>query len=88
MSEQLKRNERKIRVGKVVSNKMDKTIVVAIEELVQHKLYKKSVKRTVKFKAHDENNQANPGDKVSIMETRPLSKEKRWRLVQIVEKAK
>ena len=82
------RNERKIRVGKVVSNKMDKTIVVAIEELVQHKLYKKSVKRTVKFKAHDENNQANPGDKVSIMETRPLSKEKRWRLVQIVEKAK
>ena len=88
MSEQLKRNERKIRVGKVVSNKMDKTIVVANEELVQHKLYKKSVKRTVKFKAHDENNQANPGDKVSIMETRPLSKEKRWRLVQIVEKAK
>ena len=88
MSEQVKRNERKIRVGKVVSNKMDKTIVVAIEELIQHKLYKKSVKRTVKFKAHDENNQANPGDKVSIMETRPLSKEKRWRLVQIVEKAK
>ena len=88
MSEQVKRNERKIRVGKVVSNKMDKTIVVAIEELVQHKLYKKSLKRTVKFKAHDENNQANPGDKVSIMETRPLSKEKRWRLVQIVEKAK
>lgn len=82
------RNERKIRVGKVVSNKMDKTIVVAIEELIQHKLYKKSLKRTVKFKAHDENNQANPGDKVSIMETRPLSKEKRWRLVQIVEKAK
>ena len=82
------RNERKTRVGKVVSNKMDKTIVVAIEELVQHKLYKKSLKRTVKFKAHDENNQANPGDKVSIMETRPLSKEKRWRLVQIVEKAK
>lgn len=82
------RNERKIRVGKVVSNKMDKTIVVAIEELIQHKLYKKSLKRTVKFKAHDENNSANPGDKVSIMETRPLSKEKRWRLVQIVEKAK
>ena len=82
------RNERKSRVGKVVSNKMDKTIVVAIQELIQHKLYKKSVKRTVKFKAHDENNQANPGDKVSIMETRPLSKEKRWRLVQIVEKAK
>ena len=82
------RNERKTRVGKVVSNKMDKTIVVAIEELVQHKLYKKSVKRTVKFKAHDENNQAGVGDKVSIMETRPLSKQKRWRLVQIVEKAK
>ena len=82
------RNERKTRVGKVVSNKMDKTIVVAIEELIQHKLYKKSVKRTVKFKAHDENNQAGVGDKVSIMETRPLSKQKRWRLVQIVEKAK
>ena len=86
MSEQ--RNERKVRVGKVVSNKMDKTIVVAIEELIQHKLYKKSVKRTVKFKVHDENNEAQVGDKVSIMETRPLSKEKRWRLVQIVEKVK
>ena len=86
MSEQ--RNERKVRVGKVVSNKMDKTIVVAIEELIQHKLYKKSVKRTVKFKVHDENNEASVGDKVSIMETRPLSKEKRWRLVQIVEKVK
>ncbi|MBR4903058.1 MAG: 30S ribosomal protein S17 [Selenomonadaceae bacterium] len=82
------RNERKTRVGKVISNKMDKTIVVAIQELIQHKLYKKSLKRTVKFKAHDENNQANVGDLVSIMETRPLSKEKRWRLVQIVEKAK
>lgn len=81
-----KRNERKVRVGKVVSNRMDKTIVVAIEELIQHKLYKKSVKRTVKFKAHDENNEAQVGDKVSIMETRPLSKEKRWRLVKIVEK--
>ncbi|MBE8951404.1 MAG: 30S ribosomal protein S17 [Quinella sp. 3Q1] len=88
MSEQVKRNERKVRVGKVVSDKMQKTIVVAIEELVQHKLYKKAVKRTVKFKAHDENNEAKIGDKVSIMETRPLSKEKRWRLVQIVEKAK
>ena len=87
MSEQ-KRNERKVRVGKVVSDKMQKTIVVAIEELVQHKLYKKSVKRAVKFKAHDENNDAKIGDKVSIMETRPLSKEKRWRLVNIVEKAK
>ncbi|MBQ7722832.1 MAG: 30S ribosomal protein S17 [Selenomonadaceae bacterium] len=82
------RNERKVRVGKVVSDKMQKTIVVAIEELVQHKLYKKSVKRTVKFKAHDENNEAHVGDRVSIMETRPLSKEKRWRLVNIVEKAK
>ena len=88
MSEQVKRNERKVRVGKVVSDKMQKTIVVAIEELVQHKLYKKAVKRTVKFKAHDENNEAHIGDKVSIMETRPLSKEKRWRLVKIVEKAK
>ena len=82
------RNERKIRVGKVVSDKMDKTIVVAIQELIQHKLYKKSVKRTVKFKAHDENNEAKPGDKVSIMETRPLSKDKRWRLVNIVESMK
>ena len=88
MSEEIKRNERKVRVGKVVSDKMQKTIVVAIEELVQHKLYKKAVKRTVKFKAHDENNEAKVGDRVSIMETRPLSKEKRWRLVQIVEKAK
>ena len=87
MSEQIKRNERKTRVGKVLSDKMQKTIVVAIEELVQHKLYKKSVKRTVKFKAHDENNDAHVGDKVLIMETRPLSKDKRWRLVQIVEKA-
>ena len=88
MAEEKKRNERKVRVGKVVSNKMDKTIVVAIEELVQHKLYKKSVKRTVKFKAHDENNEAQIGDRVQIMETRPLSREKRWRLVKIVEKAK
>ena len=88
MSEETKRNERKVRVGKVVSDKMQKTIVVAIEELVQHKLYKKAVKRTVKFKAHDENNEAHVGDKVSIMETRPLSKEKRHRLVKIVEKAK
>lgn len=82
------RNERKSRVGVVVSDKMQKTIVVSIQELVQHKLYKKSVKRTVKFLAHDENNQANIGDKVQIMETRPLSKLKRWRLVQILEKAK
>lgn len=88
VSEEKKRGERKVRVGKVVSDKMQKTIVVAIEELIQHKLYKKSVKRTVKFKAHDENEEAHVGDKVSIMETRPLSKEKRWRLVKIVEKAK
>ncbi len=88
MAEEIKRNERKTRLGKVVSDKMDKTIVVAIEEVVQHKLYKKSVKRTVKFKAHDENNEAHIGDRVQIMETRPLSREKRWRLVQIVEKAK
>ena len=82
------RNERKTKIGKVVNNKMDKTIVVAIEELKSHKLYKKSVKRTVKFQAHDENNEAGIGDRVSIMETRPLSKHKRWRLVEIVEKAK
>ncbi|MBR2179393.1 MAG: 30S ribosomal protein S17 [Selenomonadaceae bacterium] len=88
MSEEQKRNERKVRAGIVVSDKMDKTIVVKIEELEQHKLYKKSVKKTVKFKAHDENNEAHVGDKVSIMETRPLSKEKHWRLVKILEKAK
>ncbi len=88
MSESIKRNERKVRAGIVVSDKMDKTIVVKIEELEQHKLYKKSVKKTVKFKAHDENNEAHVGDKVSIMETRPLSKEKHWRLVKILEKAK
>ena len=88
MSESVKRNERKTRIGKVVSDKMQKTITVAIEELVQHKLYKKSVKRTIKFKVHDENNEAGVGDRVQIMETRPLSKEKRWRLVQIIEKAK
>ena len=82
------RNERKVRRGVVVSDKMQKTIVVAIEELVQHKLYKKAVKRTVRFQAHDENNLARVGDKVSIMETRPLSKHKRHRLLQIVEKAK
>jgi len=88
VSEEQKRNERKVRAGIVVSDKMDKTIVVKIEELEQHKLYKKSVKKTVKFKAHDENNEAHVGDKVSIMETRPLSKEKHWRLVKILEKAK
>ncbi|MCX7843611.1 MAG: 30S ribosomal protein S17 [Clostridia bacterium] len=78
---------RKTRVGKVVSDKMDKTIVVAIENSVKHPLYGKIVKRTYKLKAHDENNECNIGDKVKVMETRPLSKEKRWRLVEIIEKA-
>ena len=82
------RNLRKTRVGKVVSNKMDKTIVVAIEDNVMHPLYKKIIKRTVKIKAHDENNTCNIGDKVEIMETRPLSKDKRWRLVRVIEVAK
>ena len=79
---------RKTRVGKVVSDKMDKTIVVAIETSVKHPLYKKIIKRTYKLKAHDENNECKIGDKVKVMETRPLSKEKRWRLVEIVEKAR
>lgn len=83
----MERNERKVRVGKVVSDKMQKTIVVAVEENVKHPLYGKTVRRTVKFKAHDENNEAKMGDVVRIMETRPLSKDKRWRLVEIVEKA-
>ena len=82
------RNMRKTLVGRVVSNKMDKTIVVAIEDSVRHPLYKKIIKRTVKLKAHDENNECAIGDRVSVMETRPLSKDKRWRLVEIVEKAK
>ncbi|MEG1557968.1 MAG: 30S ribosomal protein S17, partial [Oscillospiraceae bacterium] len=82
------RNLRKTRVGKVVSDKMDKTIVVAIEDSVKHPLYKKIIKRTVKFKAHDENNECGIGDRVEIMEIRPLSKDKRWRLVKILEKAK
>ena len=84
----MERNLRKTRVGKVVSNKMDKTIVVAIEDNVKHKLYNKIVKKTVKLKAHDENNTAGIGDRVLVMETRPLSKDKRWRLVEIIEKAK
>jgi small subunit ribosomal protein S17 len=79
---------RKTRVGKVVSDKMDKTIVVAVADRVQHPLYKKTVKRTYKLKAHDENNTAGIGDIVKVMETRPLSKDKRWRLVEIIEKAK
>ena len=78
---------RKTRVGKVISDKMDKTIVVAIETSVKHPLYGKIVKRTFKLKAHDEKNECKIGDKVKVMETRPLSKEKRWRLVEIVEKA-
>ena len=82
------RNLRKTRVGKVVSDKMDKTIVVAIEDNVRHPLYKKIIKRTYKLKAHDENNACRIGDKVEVMETRPLSKDKRWRLVEIIEKAK
>ena len=82
------RNLRKTRVGTVVSDKMDKTIVVAVRDSVQHPLYKKILKRTVKFKAHDEKNECGVGDRVMIMETRPLSKDKCWRMVKIVEKAK
>jgi small subunit ribosomal protein S17 len=84
----VERNLRKTRVGKVTSNKMDKTIVVAIEEHVKHPLYNKVVKRTYTLKAHDENNECNIGDTVKVMETRPLSKDKRWRLVEITERAK
>ncbi len=82
------RNLRKTRVGKVISNKMDKTVVVAVENRVKHPLYKKIIKRTYKLKAHDENNECNVGDRVRVMETRPLSKDKRWRVVDIVEKVK
>ncbi|HIT07645.1 MAG TPA: 30S ribosomal protein S17 [Candidatus Merdivicinus faecavium] len=82
------RNLRKTRVGIVVSNKMDKTVVVAIQDNVRHPLYNKIVKRTVKLKAHDEENICNEGDKVQVMETRPLSKDKRWRVTQIITKAK
>ena len=82
------RTFRKTRVGKVVSDKMDKTIVVAIADSVQHPLYKKIIKRTYKLKAHDENKECRVGDTVEVMETRPLSKDKRWRLVEIIEKAK
>ena len=84
----MERNLRKTRTGKVVSNKMDKTIVVAIVDHVKHPLYGKIVKRTYKLKAHDENNECNMGDTVKVMEARPLSKDKRWRLVEIIEKAK
>ncbi|KOP66316.1 30S ribosomal protein S17 [Paenibacillus solani] len=85
MSEE--RNARKVQVGKVVSDKMDKTIVVAVETYKKHDLYHKRIKYTKKFKAHDENNEARIGDTVKIMETRPLSKDKRWRLVEVTEKA-
>ena len=84
----MERNLRKTRVGKVISNKMDKTIVVAIEDHVKHPLYKKIVKKTYKLKAHDENNECNIGDKVKVMETRPPSKDTRWRLVEVMEKVK
>ncbi|GFR38842.1 30S ribosomal protein S17 [Insulibacter thermoxylanivorax] len=86
MSQQT-RKERKVQIGKVVSDKMDKTIVVSVETYKKHPLYHKRIKYTKKFKAHDENNQAKIGDTVKIMETRPLSKDKRWRLVEIVEQA-
>ena len=82
------RNMRKTLIGRVASDKMDKTIVVAIEDSVKHKLYNKVIKRTIRVKAHDEQNEARVGDRVKVMETRPLSKDKRWRLVEIVEKAK
>ena len=84
----MERNMRKTRVGVVVSDKMDKTIVVAVKDSVQHPLYKKILKRTKKFKAHDENNEAGIGDRVEIMETRKISKDVNWRLVKIIEKAK
>ena len=84
----MERNRRKVKVGKVVSNKMDKTIVVAIEYNVKHPLYSKIVKKTYKLQAHDEDNVCSIGDTVRVMETRPLSKDKRWRLVEIVEKVK
>ena len=84
----MERNLRKTRIGKVVSDKMDKTIVVAVQDNVKHPLYKKIVKRTYKLKAHDENNECGIGDTVKVIETRPLSKDKRWRLVEIIEKAR
>ena len=84
----MERNLRKVRTGKVTSNKMDKTVVVAIEEHVKHPRYKKIVKRTYKLKAHDEKNECNIGDTVKVMETRPLSKDKRWRLVEVIGRAK
>jgi len=85
---EVRNTSRKTRVGKVVSDKMDKTIVVLVEDSRAHKLYKKIIKRSIKLKAHDEENRCGVGDRVRIMETRPLSKDKRWRLVEIIEKAK
>ena len=83
----MERNDRKVMIGTVVSNKMDKTVVVSVETNVKHKIYSKIQKKTYKLKAHDENNECQVGDKVKVMETRPLSKDKRWRVVEIVEKA-
>ena len=88
MAQTVQRNLRKTRTGRVTSDRMDKTIVVAVETSVRHPLYNKIVKRTIKLKAHDEKNDCGIGDRVRVMETRPLSKEKRWRLVEILEKAK
>jgi small subunit ribosomal protein S17 len=84
----MERGNRKVRVGRVVSDKMDKTIVVAVETFVTHPLYKKQIRKTTRFKVHDENNECRIGDVVKIMETRPLSKDKNWRLVNVIEKAK
>ncbi len=84
----MERNARKVRTGRVVSDKMDKTRVILVEGLMKHPLYEKTIKRTKKFKAHDENNESKEGDLVRIMETRPLSKDKRWRIVEVIEKTK
>lgn len=84
----VERGKRKVRIGRISSDKMDKTAVVVVEEFVRHPIYGKAVKRTKKFKAHDENNECRIGDKVKIMETRPLSKDKRWRVAEIIERAK
>lgn len=84
----MERSQRKVRTGRVISDKMDKTRVVAVEGFIQHPLYKKRIKRTKKMKIHDENNETQEGDKVKIMETRPISKDKRWRLVEVIEKAR
>ena len=88
MNEEIRTSSRKTRVGKVVSDKMDKTVVVIVEDRVAHKTYKKIIGRTYRLKAHDENNECGVGDIVRVMETRPLSKDKRWRVVEIIEKAK